>query len=487
MGAVGDSGLLSGAGTEGGAWRAPGSDSGGVICEGAVSGALEFPIESTPITRGCSAWRAPGVPSISGGAVRASGGADVAAAGGSEGSATGDEGSTGAAGVGAAAPVVSAPAAGAVCGGIAVVAVAGGSGEVTVAGASGEVAVTGGATGVAVTGRAAAAPRAALAREAADDGANGSTQVTVSAGFPAAAPAPVARTDSSGARSDAGAGCDVGRADSAVRAGARAGSASGAASAGPAEGRAAAGRAGAAACAGRAGAGGGAGLGGCSLASAAACLRARSASGLCASKGGGSVEDRTWSAEGVTSGAGLLVPVRSSARAVVPLRSKPASALPHATHRPNSRPSMAIPPFELMEAPLGLPANLNVGARNSPGEGLQQQMPFPNFWEVVTSPQPKKLAKLIQDLRAARRRSRTAADLYDLARRRIEAPHEILEWAKGDRRWSFTLAEQMTNEAHHPHELATGLVVAMADELEEEREMLADDSETLATGAIEPN
>lgn len=114
-------------------------------------------------------------------------------------------------------------------------------------------------------------------------------------------------------------------------------------------------------------------------------------------------------------------------------------------------------------------------------------MPFPNFWEVVTPPQPKKLAKLIQDLRSARRRSRTAADLYEIARRRIEAPHEILEWAKGDRRWSFTLAEVMTNDVPPPHELATGLVVAIADELEDEREILADDSETITTRATESN
>lgn len=140
-----------------------------------------------------------------------------------------------------------------------------------------------------------------------------------------------------------------------------------------------------------------------------------------------------------------------------------------------------------MEAPLVLPSHLNVGVRNSPGEGLPRQLAFPDFWEVVTSPQPKKLAKLIQDLRAARRRSRAAADLYEIARRRIEAPHEILEWAKGDRRWSYTLAEVMTNDVHHLHELATGLVVAIADELEEEREILADDSETFSTAAIDPN
>ena len=96
------------------------------------------------------------------------------------------------------------------------------------------------------------------------------------------------------------------------------------------------------------------------------------------------------------------------------------------------------------------------------------------------------LPSLIGELQAEMRRSPRRSHLHELARRRIDAPHEIIDWAKRDRRWSFTLAEQMTNEAHHPHELATGLVVAIVDELEEEREMLADDSETFATGAIEP-
>lgn len=111
---------------------------------------------------------------------------------------------------------------------------------------------------------------------------------------------------------------------------------------------------------------------------------------------------------------------------------------------------------------------------------------LPNFREVVTVPQRKKLAKLIQDLRLARRVARGAADLYELARSRIEAPHEILDWAKGDRRWSFTLAEVMANDVHHPRELATGLVVAIADELEDESE-LADSSETISTTAIGSN
>ena len=105
----------------------------------------------------------------------------------------------------------------------------------------------------------------------------------------------------------------------------------------------------------------------------------------------------------------------------------------------------------------------------------------------MTAPQRKKLATLIQELRAARRGAHGSIDLYELARSRIEAPHEILEWAKGDRRWSFTLAEVMTNDIDHPHELAIGLVVAIADELEDEREILADGTETFSTAATRSN
>lgn len=101
--------------------------------------------------------------------------------------------------------------------------------------------------------------------------------------------------------------------------------------------------------------------------------------------------------------------------------------------------------------------------------------------------QPQKLPGLIRDLRAELRRPdrRPRAQLYELARRRIEAPHEILEWAKSDRRWSFTLAEIMTGTIARPHELATGLVVAIADELEEESELLADGSETWRSAPVE--
>ena len=75
--------------------------------------------------------------------------------------------------------------------------------------------------------------------------------------------------------------------------------------------------------------------------------------------------------------------------------------------------------------------------------------------------------------------------LYDLARSRIEAPHEILDWAKTDRRWSFTLAEVMASDLSRPHDLAAGLVLAIADELEEESETLPDNSETLTVAANE--
>lgn len=118
---------------------------------------------------------------------------------------------------------------------------------------------------------------------------------------------------------------------------------------------------------------------------------------------------------------------------------------------------------------------------------MRAQLPFPDFWEVVTPPQPKKLAKLIQDLRTEMHRVQHRAELYELARRRIEAPQEIVDWAKSDRRWSFTLAEVMTSDAHLPHELAIGLVVAIADELEEESELLTDNSETIAASSIGSN
>jgi hypothetical protein len=68
------------------------------------------------------------------------------------------------------------------------------------------------------------------------------------------------------------------------------------------------------------------------------------------------------------------------------------------------------------------------------------------------------------------RRSSPRAYLHEFARRRIEAPHEILDWAKRDRRWSFTLAEIMNEPVAMPRELAARLLVAIVDELEQERE-----------------
>lgn len=95
--------------------------------------------------------------------------------------------------------------------------------------------------------------------------------------------------------------------------------------------------------------------------------------------------------------------------------------------------------------------------------------------------QPLKLPGLIRDLRVELRRPDRGPreQLYELARQRIEAPQEILDWAKRDRRWSFTLAEIMTGNLSRPSDLATGLVVAIADELEEENETRdTDDLET---------
>jgi hypothetical protein len=65
--------------------------------------------------------------------------------------------------------------------------------------------------------------------------------------------------------------------------------------------------------------------------------------------------------------------------------------------------------------------------------------------------------------------------LHDLARSRIEAPDDIIDWAKRDRRWSFTLAEIMNEPIGMRRELAARLVVAIVDELEQEREAFAED------------
>jgi hypothetical protein len=102
----------------------------------------------------------------------------------------------------------------------------------------------------------------------------------------------------------------------------------------------------------------------------------------------------------------------------------------------------------------------------------------------VQKPPSENLARLIRELQDEIERyrprsglgSRSRADLHELARRRIEAPHEILDWAKRDRRWSFTLAEVMAEPGGRPHDLAARLVLAIVEELEQEREVLASDA-----------
>jgi hypothetical protein len=76
----------------------------------------------------------------------------------------------------------------------------------------------------------------------------------------------------------------------------------------------------------------------------------------------------------------------------------------------------------------------------------------------------------------SRARPRARAELHEVARQRIAAPHEILDWAKRDRRWSFTLAEVLRDPTERPRDLAARLVLAIADELEQERETLYTDT-----------
>ena len=85
------------------------------------------------------------------------------------------------------------------------------------------------------------------------------------------------------------------------------------------------------------------------------------------------------------------------------------------------------------------------------------------------------LPGLSNELQAEMRRSPRRSHLHELARNRIEAPHEIIDWAKRDRRWSFTLAEIMNEPVAMPRELAARLLVAIVDELEQEREAFADE------------
>ena len=162
---------------------------------------------------------------------------------------------------------------------------------------------------------------------------------------------------------------------------------------------------------------------------------------------------------------------------------KVAVPIPHRIPRPSIWSLVFLLLLESRCSPL-----VELRARKARGEPLRSEGALTSFVEVpVEKSQPQKLPGLIRDLRAELRRPdrRPRAQLYELARRRIEAPHEILELAKSDRRWSFTLAEIMTGTVARPHELATGLVVAIADELEEESELLADSSETWRSAPVE--
>ena len=85
------------------------------------------------------------------------------------------------------------------------------------------------------------------------------------------------------------------------------------------------------------------------------------------------------------------------------------------------------------------------------------------------------LPGLIDELRAEMRRGPRRSQLHELARSRIQAPHDVLDWAKRDRRWSFTLAEIMNEPVAMPRELAARLLVAIVDELEQEREAFAEE------------
>jgi hypothetical protein len=94
------------------------------------------------------------------------------------------------------------------------------------------------------------------------------------------------------------------------------------------------------------------------------------------------------------------------------------------------------------------------------------------------------MSGLIRDLQAEIRRSPRRAHLHALARQRIDAPHEIIDWAKRDRRWSFTLAEIMNEPVAMPRELAARLLVAIVDELEQEREAFGDATDGSAEIAL---
>ena len=96
-------------------------------------------------------------------------------------------------------------------------------------------------------------------------------------------------------------------------------------------------------------------------------------------------------------------------------------------------------------------------------------------------------AELRQHGAAARgsERARWRARAFELALLRLSSPRELLDWAKRDRRWSFTLAEVMREAHTGPAELAARLLVAMLERIEDERETSAPEvpAEALHGGA----
>jgi hypothetical protein len=48
---------------------------------------------------------------------------------------------------------------------------------------------------------------------------------------------------------------------------------------------------------------------------------------------------------------------------------------------------------------------------------------------------------------------------------KLHSPYELLEWARRDRHWSFTLAEVMGEVCSKPSDLAARLLVAILEEL----------------------
>jgi len=66
---------------------------------------------------------------------------------------------------------------------------------------------------------------------------------------------------------------------------------------------------------------------------------------------------------------------------------------------------------------------------------------------------------------------------HEIVRGRLESPLELLDWAKQDRHWSFTLAEVMREVCAKPSELAARLLIAIIEELREERQTVQSLSE----------